>query len=135
MTDKEIRESEVEAYFVKRVKDYGFKQRKICFIGRNGGQDRLLIASCGPRINPIVWLVELKRPRVKPRVRQEREMADLAAVGMARRVVSTFTEVDALLETLRQQSSYSRHLFYAYLEKSYGLPTGTAFQKTDKTIG
>jgi hypothetical protein len=82
-------ESSVEAYFVKKVKEFGGVQRKLKWIGRRAGPDRFVKFLGVP-----VVLVELKRPDKDARPEQEREHARLRAVGVDVRVINTKQAVD-----------------------------------------
>jgi hypothetical protein len=63
----EIRERDIEAYLVKRVKAMGGEVRKVKWIGRNFAPDRLVVLpDPGPGPGSGVfnnsWWVELKAP-------------------------------------------------------------------------
>jgi len=62
-----MREREIEAHLVKRVKELGGEVRKVKWVGRGGAPDRLVMLPIvaapkpGLLIRPTLW-VELKRP-------------------------------------------------------------------------
>lgn len=87
-----MRESEIEAYLVKRVKELGGDTRKLKWIGRRGAPDRFVMLYGG-------FFVELKAPGEKLRPEQEREHAFLRDNGVEVYVVDTIEGVDELLDT------------------------------------
>jgi len=90
---KSIRESKVEAYFVKRVSEIGGKTRKIKYIGRKDAPDRVVYFNgC--------WFSELKRPGKKARSSQEREHDLMRKHGVKIYVISTFEEVDRFIDEI-----------------------------------
>lgn len=96
-----MRESDIEAHLVKRVKELGGECRKLQWIGRLGAPDRLVML---PEKNPIVgntfsntiW-VELKAPGKKPRPSQVREHARMRAMGQRVVVIDSIEGVEELL--------------------------------------
>lgn len=89
-----MRESEIENYAVKRVKEAGGEIRKCRWIGRNGAPDRRIM---------LPWLqcwIEFKAPGKKPGPHQYREHARMRRLGEDVRVIDTKEKVDALFEKL-----------------------------------
>jgi hypothetical protein len=100
-----MRESEIEAYLVARVKDLGGEVRKVKWIGRRGAPDRLVMLPGIVRESarrPVVvtdrtiW-VELKAPGVKPEPHQVREHERMRAMGQRVEVVDSLERVDEVL--------------------------------------
>ena len=82
-----MRESEVEAYLVKRVKELGGEIRKVKWIGRRGAPDRFVMLYGG-------FFVETKAPGEKLRPEQEKEIARMRKAGVRVWVVDTLMGVD-----------------------------------------
>lgn len=100
-----MRESQIEAYLVKRVKALGGEVRKVQWIGRRGAPDRLVMLPAGQRKVPggrqewddtTLW-VELKAPGVKPETHQLREHARMRAMGQRVVVIDSIEGVDGVL--------------------------------------
>jgi len=72
-----MRERDIEAYFVKRVKEAGGLQRKFVSPGVRGVPDRIAI------LKGVVHFVELKAPGKFLRDDQVREHRKLRAAGVA----------------------------------------------------
>lgn len=87
-----MKESAIEQYLVKRVKEAGGQIRKVQWVGRRGAPDRLVLL---PGRAPTY--VELKRPGEKPRVLQEREHRMLEKYGASVVVIDSIDGVDALM--------------------------------------
>lgn len=83
-----MRESVVENYFCARIKALGGDVRKVKWVGHNGAPDRLVML---PNRHP---LVELKRPRAKPRINQLNEHDRLRSYGFEVLVIDTIELVD-----------------------------------------
>ncbi|BCB27025.1 hypothetical protein SKTS_19110 [Sulfurimicrobium lacus] len=86
-----MRESTIEDYLVKRVKEMGGEIRKVRWIGRNGAPDRLVMLpewSC--------W-VELKAPGEKAKPHQIREHERIRKAGLSVAVIDSLEGVDELL--------------------------------------
>lgn len=87
-----IKESDIEAYLVKRIEALGGEIRKLAWVGRRDAPDRFIA------LNGRVWLVEVKAPDADmntPHVRaQKRENAKLSRVGVRVVWLSSFEEVD-----------------------------------------
>jgi len=87
-----MRESDIEKYLFKRVKELGGECRKAKWIGHVGAPDRRVML---PGRQPI-W-VELKAPGEKPRSTQIREHNRMRRLGEFVEVIDSFEGVDALL--------------------------------------
>lgn len=102
-----MRESQIEAHLVKRVKELGGEVRKVQWIGRRGAPDRLVMlparklvetidcAWCNPK-GQVIW-VELKAPGVEPEPHQVREHKRMIAMGQRVVVIDSMEGVEALL--------------------------------------
>ena len=103
-----MRESEIESYLVKRVKEKGGEVRKVKWIGRNGAPDRLVMLPRGEAAiwndwNSTVW-VELKAeglaalfPHTPHERQQHREHERMRAMGQRVVVLDSYAGVDGLL--------------------------------------
>lgn len=94
-----MRESDIEEYLVKRVKELGGECRKVRWIGRRSAPDRVVMLPNDPRIGQwpqTIW-VELKAPGVKPRPHQLREHKRMRDMGQEVEVVDSFERVDEVL--------------------------------------
>lgn len=85
-----ILERDIEAYFVKCLKDINVMTRKTKWIGHDGCPDRFVLA-CGG-----IW-VELKAPGKKPRANQITAMAQLSLAGVQVRLIDSYGGVDELV--------------------------------------
>ncbi len=93
----DMRERDIEAYLVKRVKALGGEVRKVKWIGRRGAPDRLvMLEDQWFRLSPTTW-VELKAPGVKPEPHQLREHQRMRAMGQTVVVIDSIEGVDAWL--------------------------------------
>lgn len=107
-----MRESTIEKYLVKRVKELGGEVRKVAWVGRQGAPDRLVMlpASWRGRRTSGFWdsptpiWVELKNPDTiktfpaNPHERaQHREHERMRKLGQRVEVIGTLEQVDALL--------------------------------------
>ena len=90
-----MRESEIEKYLVKRVKELGGEVRKVKWIGRRGAPDRLVMLP-NYWLHRVLW-VELKATGKVPEPHQYREHKRLAAMGQRVVVIDSIEGVDALL--------------------------------------
>lgn len=90
-----IRESEIEAYLVKRVKELGGEIRKVKWVGRRGAPDRFVM------VYGLHFFVELKAPGEKPRPEQVREIELLKTRGVGVYVLDSIDTVERLLDTMR----------------------------------
>jgi hypothetical protein len=91
--DPEMRESEIERYFVKRVKEAGGLQRKFVSPGHKDVADRI----CGFPIERFAF-VELKATGKQPRAGQVREHDKWRAIGFHVDVIDTKELVDQFIE-------------------------------------
>ena len=105
-----MRESEVEAYLVKRVQEIGGEVRKVKWIGRDGAPDRCVMlpdrAHCGVPARTTYW-AELKAagkaakfPGNAHERKQAREHARMRKCGQAVVVLDTPAAIDAFLEAV-----------------------------------
>lgn len=94
------RESQIEDYLVRRVKELGGEVRKVKWIGRNGAPDRVVMfvgsGKCGCTLPQTIW-VELKAPGEKPKPHQVREHQRMRTMGQRVEVVDSFEGVDGVL--------------------------------------
>lgn len=88
-----MREREVEAYFVKRVKEAGGLQRKFVSPGVVGVPDRV----CGFSPGRFAF-VELKRPGKDAELHQKREHKKWRQLGFLVFVIGTKESVDVFIE-------------------------------------
>ena len=96
-----LRESDIEKYLVKRVKELGGECRKIQFIGRPGAPDRLVMLPPKDQFVPYaqdvtIW-VELKAPGKKAEPHQLREHARMRKMGQRVVVIDSLEGVDEVL--------------------------------------
>ena len=120
---KQLRERDIEAYLVKRVKALGGEVRKVQWIGRRAAPDRIAMlglakavrrlqalliwhANGGPvdveaAVLELVGLVsvwpELKAPGEKPRPEQAREHERMRKMGQRVAVIDSIEGVDEVL--------------------------------------
>ena len=85
-----MRESEVEAYLVRKVKELGGVTRKIKWIGRRGAPDRFVMLDGG-------FFVETKATGKKLRPEQEKEISIMRKAGVRVWVVDSLISVDVCL--------------------------------------
>ena len=97
-----MRERDIEAHLVKRVKALGGEVRKVQWVGRRGAPDRLVMLPLGRASSgsfsacPTLW-VELKAPGMKPEAHQLREHARMKAMGQRVVVIDSIEGVEELL--------------------------------------
>lgn len=94
-----MREKEVEAHLVKRVKELGGECRKVQWIGRHGAPDRLVMLPKEAYVDDAhccIW-VELKAPGEKARPSQVREHERMRAMGQRVVVIDSIEGVEELL--------------------------------------
>lgn len=101
-----MRERDIEAHLVKRVKGLGGEVRKVQWIGRRGAPDRLVMLPSrlsaapvlphGPLPGRTIW-VELKAPGKKAEPHQLREHARMRAMGQRVEVIDSIEGVEELL--------------------------------------
>ncbi len=99
-----MRERDIEAYLVKRVKAMGGEVRKVQWIGRNSAPDRLVMLPKTPRHAPRTIWVELKNPetvktfpadaRERGQAREHKRMREL---GQRVEVIGTLEAVEEIL--------------------------------------
>lgn len=87
-----VRESQIEAYLVKRVKAMGGEVRKVAFIGRRGAPDRIVFFP----FSDVIW-VELKATGKKPGPHQAREHERMRRMGQRIEVVDSLERVEEVL--------------------------------------
>lgn len=98
-----MRERDIEAHLVRRVKDLGGEVRKVQWIGRRGAPDRLVMLPrwLGPahinHIGQTVW-VELKAPGVPAEPHQLREHDRMRKMGQRVIVIDSIEGVEELLK-------------------------------------
>ena len=83
-----MRESDIEATLVARIKALGGECRKVKWIGRNGAPDQLVML---PGVT--VW-AEIKAPGQKPRPNQVREHERMEALGQTVLVIDSLELID-----------------------------------------
>lgn len=94
----QIRERNVEQYFVEQCEAQGWGVRKVGWIGRRDAPDRVVLIPKGRGApDNTVW-VELKKPGEKPRPSQTRELEWMASRGQVIRIISSYSEVDNFIE-------------------------------------
>ena len=97
-----MRESDIEKYLVKKVKEVGGEVRKVKWIGRNGAPDRLVMFPVTKQKfidgmwGTVLW-VELKAPGKVAEPRQLREHKRMRVMGQRVVVIDSLEGVDALL--------------------------------------
>jgi hypothetical protein len=94
-----MRESIIERYLVKRVKELGGEVRKVQWIGRNGAPDRLVMLPLSMKqvfMHCTIW-VELKATGKVAEPHQLREHKRMRAMGQHVVVIDSLEGVDALL--------------------------------------
>ena len=97
MTDKPIRERDVEDYLVRRVAAMGGEVRKVKWFGRRGAPDRLvMLPVSATRWDNRIW-VEVKAPGEEAEPHQAREHERMRRFGMRVEVVDSFARVDEVL--------------------------------------
>jgi hypothetical protein len=87
-----MREREIEAYFVKRVKEAGGLSRKFVSPGHRGVPDQIVVYAGN------VYFVELKAPGKGPSLHQLREHARLYAAGAVVNTLCSKEGVDMFIE-------------------------------------
>lgn len=87
-----VRESNIETYFIRKVREHGGDVRKVKWPGRRHAPDRLAL------FDGYHFLVELKRPKKGCEGGQLREHDRLRRAGFEVYVASTKGEVDAIIE-------------------------------------
>ena len=93
---KRIRESDVEAYLVKRVEALGGVAEKFSSPAKRSVPDRL-VQWCEPNRQGWVHFVECKKPGEEPTAAQARDHERRRAMGFTVVVVDSFEAVDNYL--------------------------------------
>lgn len=102
-----MKEKQIEAHLVKRVKELGGEVRKVAWVGRRGAPDRVVMMPTGWDFNEPHWScwVELKNPKTiktfpaNPHERQQdREHQRMRAMGQRVEVIGTIEQVEELLK-------------------------------------
>jgi len=88
-----MRESQIEAHLVKRVKELGGEVRKTKFLGHPGAPDRFVML---PAREHGFW-VELKAPGKKAEPHQVREHNRMRRLGEIVEVIDSIEGVEELL--------------------------------------
>lgn len=91
--DKDLKEADIEKYFVNCVKNVGGKAEKFRTPGKRSVPDRL----CSFAHGQIIF-VELKAPRKKPTVKQYEDHDKRRAMGFEVWVIDTKEKVDIFIE-------------------------------------
>jgi len=96
-----MRESDIEKYLVKRVKELGGEVRKVKWIGRRGAPDRLVMLPAYDSLrcehSPSTTWVELKATGKSPEPHQLREHERMRRMGHRVVVIDSIEGVDDLL--------------------------------------
>lgn len=106
-----MRERDIEAYLVRRVRALGGEVRKVKWIGRRGAPDRVVMLPANtvtvrthlggtrPHVlrGPLTLWVELKAPGKKPEPHQEREHARMRRRGQVVVVIDSIEGIEGLL--------------------------------------
>ena len=105
-----MKERDIEAHLVRRVRELGGEVRKVQWIGRRGAPDRVvmlppgIVVYPGPEYGYTIW-VELKNPKTiltfpaNPHERQQaREHERMRAMGQRVEVIGTIEQVESLLQ-------------------------------------
>jgi hypothetical protein len=94
-----MRERDIEAHLVKRVRELGGEVRKVKWIGRVGAPDRLVMLPAEAYVDDqhcCIW-VELKAPGEKARPSQVREHDRMRAMGQRVLVIDSIEGVEEML--------------------------------------
>lgn len=87
-----MRERDIEAHLVRRVKELGGEIRKVSWVGRVNAPDRLVLL---PERRSI-W-VELKAPGKVPTAQQIREHNRMRRMGELVEVIDSIEQIEELL--------------------------------------
>ena len=87
-----MRERDIEAQLVRRIKALGGEIRKLRWIGRRGAPDRVVMLPGGR----LMW-IELKRPGGAAEAHQAREHARMLLMGQRVLVLDTIEKIDGVL--------------------------------------
>jgi len=97
-----MRERDIEAHLVKRVKECGGEVRKVQWIGRRGAPDRVVMLPAMPHafgpdfVNSLTW-IELKAPGKKAEPHQLREHERMRKMGQRVLVIDSTEAVDEFI--------------------------------------
>ncbi len=91
---KKLRESDIERYFIRRVKEEGGDTRKVKWIGRPHAPDRIAF------LNGSHW-VEIKRPGGFVRLGQVREFFRMKELGAPVWILDTYEAIERWLKGLK----------------------------------
>lgn len=96
-----MRERDIEAHLVRRVKELGGQVRKVKFVNRRGAPDRVVMlpGSLAPGAWTAPIWVELKAPGQRPEPHQMREHRRMRLVGQRVVVIDSIEGVEELLPT------------------------------------
>lgn len=100
MAERKLRERDIEAYLVRRVKELDGEVRKVKWIGRRGAPDRLVmlpVSLVAGASYANTFFVELKAPGEKAEPHQLREHVRMRRTGQRVVVVDSLEGVDRLL--------------------------------------
>ena len=87
-----MRERDIEAYLVRRIKALGGEIRKLRWIGRRGAPDRVVMLPGGR----LYW-IELKRTGGTAEAHQAREHARMLRMGQRVLVLDTIEKIDGVV--------------------------------------
>ena len=90
-----MKESEIEAHLVKRVKELGGEVRKLKWVGRRGAPDRFVM------VFGRSFFVELKAPGKKPSPQQSKEISVMREQGVGVWVLDSTDGVENALQIER----------------------------------
>lgn len=101
---KPLRERDIEAHLVKRVKELGGECNKVKWINRRGAPDRIVMLPFHKarhvgdydHFPQAIW-IELKAPSELPEPHQYREHTRMRKMGQRVEVVDSFLSVDLVL--------------------------------------
>lgn len=102
-----IKESEIENYFVRKIEAIGGRAIKFNPHNNRGLPDRVCFLPGGH-----IFLVELKRPGMRPRKNQERQLALFRKLGFQATWADSFSRVDKLIELIKSHIREHRNGFH-----------------------
>lgn len=94
-----MRERDIEAHLVKRVRELGGEVRKVKWIGRRGAPDRLVMLPREAYVDDLhcaIW-IELKAPGKKAEPHQAREHERMRRMGQRVEVIDSFERIEEIL--------------------------------------
>lgn len=92
-----MRERDIEAHLVKRVREVGGECRKVQWVGRVGAPDRLVMLPPWALGSGITVWVELKAPGEKARPSQVREHERMRKLGQRVVIIDSIDGIEELL--------------------------------------